>query len=648
MSNINFIRQFVRDNPNCLFFLSLTILFVCGCNSSVWGQSQNHLFTESKPTGNGPTEPRELGNFLDAIIVKEMKKRHIPGVVFVLVKDGEIFLSKGYGFADLDKKKPVVPAKTLFRVASVSKTITATAVMQLYDRGLIDLHDNVNDYLTKFKLPNTFSTPVTFHHLLTHTGGFDDYRIGLATLQKSEVPALGEYLAQNMPPRVIPPGEQYSYSRHGIALAGYLVEVISGIPFAQYVEKNILQPLGMNCSSFELPDELAPDLAVGYKYEHGRYEVVPYHYFKTAPEASFNATGVDMAKFMIAHLQGGQYQGERILSDATAQLMHQRIFAHHPKLEGITYGFYERLENNQRAIQHGGHIPGFVSRILMLPEHNLGFFISCNNDEFGLISEVTDQFFNHYYPVSKGNSNAPQKISDDLSRFAGFYLRNDYSRNSLEKVMTLLRQFRIREDNAHGLLYEGKHKWQEVEPGLFQRKDNGEYSFFKENKQDKVKLWFEGRFAYEKLGFFASVPFHIGMLGSMILIFVSGFLIWPAEHLWRTKNGTTEANQFGFSQRLSGIVSFLNLVFIFGMSWFVIRFDKITDFTFGVPAEVIFLLCIPLLSLLLTMTMLYFNVKIWKEKSFSPFYRLHYTFVSLTAVSFLFFLHYWNLLGFRF
>lgn len=602
----------------------------------------------STTQGRRPADLRELEKFLDEIIPDEMKKRHIPGVVFVLVKNGEIFFSKGYGYADLQKKKPVAPEKTLFRVASVSKTLTATAVMQLYERGQISLHDDVNNYLTIFKLPERFPTPVTFHHLLTHTGGFDDYRIGLATLHKSKVPSLGEYLAQAMPERVMPPGKQYSYSRHGIALAGYLVEVVSEMPFAQYIEQNILQPLGINRSTFLFPENFTADLAVGYKYEAGDYEVAPYHYFKTLPEASFNATGTDMAKFMIAHLQNGRFQNARILDDSSAHLMHHRQFVHHPELEGITYGFYERLENNQRAIQHGGHIPGFVSRILMLPEQNLGFFVACNNDEFGLISEVTDRFFDHYFPIQKVNAISQKKISDDLSHFSGFYLRNDYSRHSLEKVITLLRQFRIRADHTAGLLIEGKHKWQEVEPNLFQRLDNGEYSFFEQGSRDKVKFWFEGRFAYEKLGFFESALFHTGVLGITVAIFLSGCLIWPADRLWRKKKTTGRTNNPGFPQRLAGTVSLLNLIFIGGMSWFVIRFDKITDFTFGVPITVIFLLCIPLVSLLLTMGLLFFTIKCWKEKSYSLQYRMHYTLICLTAVSFFYFLHYWNLLGFRF
>ncbi|MFQ5892279.1 MAG: serine hydrolase domain-containing protein, partial [Candidatus Methanofastidiosia archaeon] len=178
----------------------------------------------------------------------------------------------------------------------------------------------------------------------------------------------------------MPPGDVISYSNHGFALAGYLVEEISGILFAQYVDENIFQLLDMEHSSFQepLPPHLAPYLVVGYMYINDTYQPIPLEYLNLAPAGSLYATATDVGHFMIAHLQNGQYKDARILSEETAKEMHRQQFTHHPQLPGWAYGFYEHFENGQRAITHGGDITGFSSLLFLLPERNLGFFVSFN------------------------------------------------------------------------------------------------------------------------------------------------------------------------------------------------------------------------------------------------------------------------------
>ena len=200
----------------------------------------------------GPRDPKELGAFLDPIFSNGMAQWHIPGAVFLLVRDGRVVFAKGYGYSDLSQKTAVEPDTTVFRAGSVSKLFTATAVLDLVERGQLDLHTDVNRYLQTFQLPENFSKPVTLANLLTHTGGFDDRAIGIAARNPRERVPLGEYLARSMPPRVRPPGELYSYSSHGIALAGYIVETVSHEPFEEFVETYILEPLAMRHSSFSL------------------------------------------------------------------------------------------------------------------------------------------------------------------------------------------------------------------------------------------------------------------------------------------------------------------------------------------------------------------------------------------------------------
>jgi CubicO group peptidase (beta-lactamase class C family) len=374
----------------------------------------------SAPHQQGPTDPEELETFLDAFFAEQMEVLHIPGAVFILVKDSETFFTKGYGLADLESQRPVIPDETLFRVGSVSKLFTATAIMQLVEQGRLNLDDDVNKYLKSFQLEKNYPRPVTVANLLTHTGVFDERLTGTGVRSPSELVPLGQYLADNMPPRVMPPDDTISYSNHGYALAGYLVEEISGMPFDQYIEENVLRPLDMNHSSFRQPlrPELASDLAVGYVYTTD-YQVMPVEYLNIAPPGSLYAKATDMAHFVIAHLQNGRYEDTRILEAETAQEMHRRQFTHHPQLAGWAYGFYEHIENGQRAIAHGGDITGFSSLLFLLPEKNLGFFVSFNASVSALFGlgdpreELVSRFLDRYYPGGGGT-----RLWTAIGRFA--------------------------------------------------------------------------------------------------------------------------------------------------------------------------------------------------------------------------------------
>ena len=184
--------------------------------------------------------------FIDSHFAAKMKQLHIPGLAFVLVQDGEFLIRKGYGLADIERKVRVDPNRTLFRPASIGKLFTVTAVMQLVEKGALHPEDDVNKYLTDFKIEETFDAPVRLKHLLTHTGGFDDRLLGEYVWTAGEIVPLSQHLKSHMPPRVMSPGVAMSYSNHGIALAGLIVEKVSGIPFEQYVDEKILQPLGMH------------------------------------------------------------------------------------------------------------------------------------------------------------------------------------------------------------------------------------------------------------------------------------------------------------------------------------------------------------------------------------------------------------------
>jgi CubicO group peptidase (beta-lactamase class C family) len=598
------------------------------------------------PHQKGPTDPRELEAFLDTFFAEQMEKLHVPGAVLVLVKDGEIFFAKGYGYTDPEKKTPVIPDKTIFRMGSVSKLFTATAVLQLYEQGQLNLNDDVNEYLKHLQLEENYPEPVTVASLLTHTSGLEQRGIGTAVQKKSELMPLREYLASGVLCRAMPSEEVIIYSSPGMALAGYLVEVISGVPFAQYIEENIFQPLDMRRSSFQqpLPSHLRADLAVGYRYENGTYNPYTSEYLSAiTPAGDFYSTATDIAHFMIAHLQDGRYGNSRILNEATAQDMHQQHFTHHPRLRGRTYGFSEWFENNQRAIFHDGAAPGINSRLFLLPDQNLGFFVGWNSDELQLKFELTSQFLDHYYPVQEKPTppQPPADFHNRASRFTGSYRSYEFSSKTIAKLSTLFEQVRVR-DSGDGTLTIGTNRYAEVEPLLFQQVDGANCVAFREDDSDHITHLLFGTGAYKKLPWYETTVFQLGLIGFFVLAFLSACIISFLPLI-----GLQPLLIPRLPQLLASLIGALDLVFLIGLALAVFQMER-WEFVYGIPPVLISLLVIPLLTISLTVGLTIFGALAWRTEYWSVYGRLYYSLITLATLTFVPFLRYWNLLGLRF
>jgi CubicO group peptidase (beta-lactamase class C family) len=607
----------------------------------------------------GPIDPAELEAFLDGFFTERMKALDVPGVAFVLVKDGEIFLAKGYGYADLENDVPVDPKTTVFRIGSTSKLFTATAVMQLVEEGKIDLREDVNQYLERFQIPETYPEPVTMAHLLTHTAGFDEKLLGTFAESRGDVRPLGEYLAEEMPPRVMSPGEVTSYSNHGLALVGYIVETVSGMPFEEYVAQEILEPLRMERSSFAqpLPAELAADLAVPYPQA---LEAGPMLYTPIAPAGMLSTTAHDMARFLIAHLQNGQYGGARILDGETARLMHRRHFSNHPDIAGWAYGFTERTENGQRVLDHGGADPtGYGSMAGLLPDENLGFFVVSNTRfQDGLLMELPEAFLDHYYPEEDTPLEDLARLpgyQERLDRVNGTYLTNRYARHSVAKL-SLLSQPPVRVQPAEeipGLLVvtglgEGTTRWVEVKPMVFQREGSEERIAFGEDGRGRIThLFARGHTpgAFDRAAWYQNPAFHQVLLGVCLLIFLTVVLGWPLVALIRRLSGRSRELIPAVRQArwLASGVSVLNVAFLV----LAVILISTQPLQFGVPTEVKVLFILPLVTLVMTIGLPILGARAW-GRSWSGLGRAQYVLVTVAAFAFSWFLNYWNLLGFRF
>jgi CubicO group peptidase (beta-lactamase class C family) len=350
-----------------------------------------------------PLEKADVEAFFDGIIPLQLERSDIAGATVLMMKDGKELLRKGYGFADVSKKKPVDPGTTMFRLASISKLFTWISVMQLVEQGKLDLDADVNNYLD-FQIAPAFGKPVTLRNLMTHTGGFEEeVRDILLTDPKKAIP-LRQYLIENQPHRIFPPGEVPAYSNYGVGLGGYIVQRGSGEPFEQYVSEHIFQPLGMNHSSFNQPvaEGLSPFASDGYRHDTEK-PAVGFEIFSPAPAGGVSSTASDMGRFAQALLNGGELEGHRILKSETLQAMWTKQFAASPALPPICMGFYQTWRNGLHFIGHDGDLIAFHSMFLVEPKENLVLFISYNSAGSAnkTRSEILTSFADRYYPSWK-------------------------------------------------------------------------------------------------------------------------------------------------------------------------------------------------------------------------------------------------------
>lgn len=393
----------------------------------------------ARPIGANELTAADAGAWLDGLFPYGLKKNNLAGAVVVVVKDGQILLAKGYGYADVAAKKPVDPMTTLFRVGSISKTFTWTAVMQLVEQGRLDLDADVNKYLD-FTIPPRDGKPVTLRELMTHTPGFEEAIKNLGGNDQARLMSNEAWVKEWVPERIYPPGEVSAYSNYGAALAGYIVQRVSGQPFDDYIEQHILQPLGMQHATFRqpLPASLAPDMAKSYAKasEPPRaFELV-----NAAAAGALSASGGDMARFMIAQLQDGRYGDAQILRTQTAQQMHDYTHYSVPGLLPIALGFYHMDRNGQDIIGHGGDTELFHSNMMLFVHQNVGVFVSIDGDDDGsLRRQLLNGFTDRYFPA------LPQLPQPTLAtaREHGAVLVGSYiaSRTSMSNFMSMANAF---------------------------------------------------------------------------------------------------------------------------------------------------------------------------------------------------------------
>ena len=484
--------------------------------------------------------------WLDGYMPHTLQRADIAGAVVVVVKDGAVLLQKGYGYADRQTRRPVDPQSTLFRPGSVSKLITWTAVMQLVEQHRIDLDRDINTYLD-FKIAPYAGQPVRMRNLLTHTPGFQDSLKDMVS-DKGTGLSLGDFLKKQVPDRIFPPGQITSYSNYGAALAGYIVERVSGQAFEDYVEQHIFLPLDMRHTTFRqpLPASFSSLMASGYiAAADGRK---PFEMFGTGPAGGSATTGADIAKFMIAHLRNGEYAGHRILQLSTARAMHDTAFTTaNSALNRMVLGFIQANRNGHRIIGHDGDTRLFHSSLLLFLDDDVGLFVSLNSagragDTFEIRKALFEEFTDRYFP---GSPSAPESTATadvplqtaraHAALMAGQYEGSRRQETSFASFVNLLSQVTLTTDDRGRLLtpfttLDGEPKtFEEITPFVW-REVGGKEVLGAKVVDGKVLMWGEGddpTVVYTPTPSWRSSTWLLPLLLFSVVALIATALSWP-------------------------------------------------------------------------------------------------------------------------
>ncbi|URN03748.1 beta-lactamase family protein [Actinomadura madurae] len=532
----------MKKLPLALLCTLVTLIAFC---PAVRAQSrsspdQGPAVSQGRGSRNG-----DIARLIDGLVPAQLAENKIPGAAVVVVKDGAQVFAKGYGVADVASRRPVDPASTAFFLGSTTKLFTATAVMQLVRAGRLSLDQDVNRYLTTFKIENTYpGRPVTLRHLLTYTAGFDEHTLGLAERDPNDVVSLGRSVEEWQPERVRPPGTRVAYDNYGIALAGFLVEAASKQPFADYVREHVLSPVGMSGTSVALPHPaaFAARLAKGYRpsgtgftAERGQYG--PWTPSGTGPAA----TPADMGRFMIAQLGDDPALG----GAAVTRPLRSRQYTQIDPMPGMGFTFEERPRNGHPRYYKDGDVPGFHNVLALMPEQRAGVYVvyngdGANGDANWLAQRVANAVTDHYAPAARAQPVAAPatKAPGDATRYSGTYRANRTSNSDLTRFNSLIVNIKVSAGKDGTLTTTGvspdpakkTQHWNQVRQGLFIEKGG----------QDR--LAFDGETlvasanpaeSYQRLAWYDEPSLHLTLLIGGAFAFIIAFFAFPVLALVR-------------------------------------------------------------------------------------------------------------------
>jgi len=598
----------------------------------------------------------DINAWIDSQMTKGMDSLNIAGATIVLMQGDSVRYIKGYGLADIASNTPVNGNSSIFGVGSITKTFVATAAMQLVEEGKLALDRDVNSYLTSFHLEYKFNDSITVRHLLTHTAGFGDSNIGTTVRAEEDVIPLAQYLKKRMPPQIMPSGKAISYTNHGYALLGLIVEEVSGRPCYEYIKEKILKPLEMNSSGFKRQADLKENYVTSYWQKGEQLEPYQPDFWLNYPAGALNATASDMGHYISMFLNNGNYKGRQILESATVAKMFHTPFKHYEKAEyGRLLGFADWRWYGLNLYGHGGTAQGFNSQLTLIPEKSTGLFISVNSANY--ITQKSKTFVNQFtydllaqlMPESMveeektKNKPAMGSVDEPLEAFTGKYRYTWYGYTDMDKLGIILGKALeidiVQKDNALEIL-QWNDKLTPISDLTFHSVYD-RYLAFSRGTKGEIAYFFAENYAYHKLKWYEPVKFQKFWIGSIILILLI-YIIASAVRKLMVRN---KENHLLKSANIS--LAALILLFLSMLAYTLITVDPI-EFFCGIPLLLKIALVIPLLIIPLAFVSIYFLTKAIRLKELGIFTLIYQSLIVVAVLFFIPWLMYYNLIGFNY
>ena len=400
-----------------------------------------------------PIPPAELEAFVDGVMRQAMVSDHVAGAAVSVVQNGAVILKKGYGYAHLSPAQAVDPDTTVFRIASISKTFTWILLLQQVEAGHMRLDAPINLYLPeRLRIADQgYSQAITVNSLMNHTPGFEDRALGqLFERDPGRVRPLNVYLQEEKPARVREPGVLVSYSNYGVGLAGAAVAEVTGKPFEALAEMQILRPLGMNQTTFRephgmraglpaaMPQEIAQNLAEGYRWTPNGFQPQAFEFVgQVAPAAAASTTAADMTRYMLMFLGGGAY-GEARIYGPTAALAFATPQPAPPGVPALRHGLMPfPLPGGITGVGHVGDTLFFHSAMVLVPQYNLGIFVTTNSDRgLAVAGKLPADIVGRFYAAPAAPFPArSEELRSVRGLFEGDYVSVRRARHGLEGLV---------------------------------------------------------------------------------------------------------------------------------------------------------------------------------------------------------------------
>lgn len=615
----------------------------------------------AEPAANpvqGPSRPlpaaelASLPDFLDGVIAAQRRTHRIPGVAVALVTADGPLLLKGWGYADLAARRHVDPDRTLFRIGSITKTFTWAAVDALADRGALNLDADVDEYLTDVQVPLRDGRPVTLADLMSHSGGFEEQRVGTVARDADAVAPLGRWLAEHQPALVYPPGTLPAYSNYGTALAGHVLEQVTGQPWADLIASEFLGPLGMTRTvpGQRIPDALADDVAIGYRFLDGSFRPQAVWYIQGEPAGAMSSTAADMARWLRMLLAGGSLDGREVMTPGAAALLQAPLRQFDPLVPPLLHGFMRMDRGGEVIYGHTGSLGDMVSLLALLPERGLGLFAVYNSDAEAAPGELLGALVQRLdAPQLPAPVAPPADFAARADRYVGEYAPTRRNQTTFEKIAGLSGGVLVAAtDDGHLVTRFGPGqatRWVETAPDQFRAVDGFARLAFTQTDSGHLRMWLSTtpEMAFEQRTGLTKPSLHRLGFAACATVFFLALLGWPLAAM---RSG--ERLVFGRVQRLPGgavalawVTAALGLL---GVTALGLGFAEGNALLFGVPDLVRAGLWLNLLFALGAAATLVVGVVVLSGSAGTPGQRLRLFAVGLAGAVQTVLLLYWNLL----